>query len=132
MILDRPNCFGLVQIVLVMSKSFWAGPNHFGQVQIRLFWTIFYNMDLSKMIWTRPKRIGPVQNNWYSTKMIWLVQNNFEAIEGQGIKELETYPRNIEIFLVQIQIGFSVVRLIRIFLPCNLSTESKTLLLGTL
>ena len=25
MILDRPNCFGMVQIVLVESKSFWLG-----------------------------------------------------------------------------------------------------------
>ena len=44
--------------------------------------TNFYNLDLSKMIWTRPKQIGPVQNNWYSTKMIWMVQNHFGPIEG--------------------------------------------------
>ena len=135
MILDFPNCFGRVQIVLVGSKSFWLGPNHFGQVQIRLFWT---NLDLSKIcpsivpkwfwtvqivldgcklfwlnpncfglvqiilvmlkldlswlifiIWTWPKRIGPVQNNWYSTKMNWTVQNYFGPIEGQGIKHLK-------------------------------------------
>ena len=88
MILDRPNCFGQVQIDLVMSKPFWSGPNHFGQVRIRLFWTIFYNLELSKMIWTRPKQIGPVQNDWYSTKMIWSVQNHFGPIEGQGISLL--------------------------------------------
>ena len=64
MILDRPNCFGRVQIVLVGSKSFWLGPNHFGQVQIRFFWTNFYNLDLTKMVCTRPKRICPVQNHW--------------------------------------------------------------------
>ena len=86
MILDCPICFGRVQIVLVMSKPFWSGPNHFGQVQIRLFWTIFYNLDLSKISWTRPKRIGPAQNDWYSTKMIWTVQNNFGPIEGQDIR----------------------------------------------
>ena len=66
-----------------MSKSFWLGQNHFGQVYIRLLWTNFY--DLSKMIWTRPKQIGPVQNDWYSTKMIWSVQNHCGPIEGQGI-----------------------------------------------
>ena len=49
-ILDRPNCFGHLQIILVRSKLFSLGPNHFGQVQIRLFWTSFYNLDLSKMI----------------------------------------------------------------------------------
>ena len=27
MILDRPNCFGLVQIILVGSKLFWSGLN---------------------------------------------------------------------------------------------------------
>ena len=36
------------------------------KVQIRLFWTNFYNLDLSKMIWP--------------------VRNHFEPIEGQGIK----------------------------------------------
>ena len=38
------------------------------------------------MIWTHPKQIGPVQNDWYSTKIIWTVQNHFGPIEGQGIK----------------------------------------------
>ena len=71
MILDHPDCFGRLQIVLVGSKPFWSGPNHFGQVQIKLLWTNFYNIDLTKLIWTRPKRIGPILNNWYSTKMIW-------------------------------------------------------------
>jgi hypothetical protein len=75
-------------------KLFWSGPNHFdcvqiilefGQVQIRLFSTNFYNLDLSKIFWTRKKLIGPVQNNWYSTKMIWTVQNDFGPIEGQSI-----------------------------------------------
>ena len=41
------------------------------------------------MLWTRPKRIGPVQNDWYSTKMIWTVQNHFESKEGQGRKKDE-------------------------------------------
>ena len=88
MILDWPNCFGQVQIVLVRSKSFWLGPNHFGQVQIRLFWTNFYNSDLSRMIWTRPKWFGPNQNNFYSSKTIYSVQNHFGPIEGQGIIHL--------------------------------------------
>ena len=55
MVLDRPNCFGWIQIVLVGSKSFWSGPNHFGQVQIRFLLTNFYNLDLVKMICTQPK-----------------------------------------------------------------------------
>ena len=33
----------------------------------------------------------PVQNNWYSTKIIWTIQNNFGPIEGQGIRELKKY-----------------------------------------
>ena len=86
MILDHPNCFGWLQIVLVGSNPFWSGPNHFGQVQIRLFWTNFYSLDLSKMIWNWPKQIGPGQNDWYWTKMIWTVQNHFGPIEGQGIR----------------------------------------------
>ena len=69
MILDCPNWFGRVQIVLVGSKSFSSCLNHFCQVQIRLFWTNFYNLGLSKMIWTWPKWIGPVQIDWYSAKI---------------------------------------------------------------
>ena len=61
-ILDRPNCFGKVQIVLVRCKLFWSDPNHFDQVQIRLFWDNFYNLDLSKMIWTQTK------TNWTHPK----------------------------------------------------------------
>ena len=67
MILDNPNCFD-------GYKLFWSGPNHFVQVQIRLFWTNLYNLDPTKTNWTRLKR------------MIWTVQNHFGPIEGQGIK----------------------------------------------
>ena len=90
-ILDRPNCFGWVQIVLVGSKSFWSGPKHFGQVQIRLFCSNFYNLDQSEIILTWTIQIGPIQNNWYSTKMIWTVQNHFGPIEGQGIKFVQVW-----------------------------------------
>ena len=38
------------------------------------------------MIWTQPKRIRPVQNNWYSTKMIWTDKNHSGPIEVQGIR----------------------------------------------
>ena len=73
MILDRPNRFGQIQTVLVGSKLFWSGPNYFGQVLIRFLFTNFYNLDLSKMIWSRPKQIGC----GYSTKMIWTLKNSF-------------------------------------------------------
>ena len=36
------------------------------------------------MVWTRPKRLGPDQNNLYSSKTICSVQNHFGPIEGQG------------------------------------------------
>ena len=42
-------------------------------------------MNLTKMIWTRPKQFGLDQNNLYSSKIIWTVQNHFGSIEGQGI-----------------------------------------------
>ena len=96
MILDRQNCFGRVQIVLLGSKLVWSGPNHFGQFQIRLFWTNFYNLDLSKMIWTRPKRIEPTQNDWCSTKIIWMIQSHLGPIEGQGISvDHKSFESNI-------------------------------------
>ena len=71
--------FWTVQIVLVGSKSFWSRPNHFGRVQIIL---VRFKLDF---FFTRPKLIGLVKNDWYSTKIIWMVQNHFGPIEGQGI-----------------------------------------------
>ena len=57
MILDRPNNFGRVPIVLDGSNSFWSGPNHFGQVVIIKF-------AQRSLIWTWPKWLGPDQNNF--------------------------------------------------------------------
>ena len=54
-ILDRPNNFGRVPIVLDGSNSFWSGPNHFGQVQIIKISPENSNVKLTKMIWTRQK-----------------------------------------------------------------------------
>ena len=85
-----PKWFWTIQIILVGSKSFCLGPNHFGQIQIRLFWIKCYNLDLS----TRSKQIGPVQNDCYSTKIIWLVQNHFGPIEGQGISPVWMHMGN--------------------------------------
>ena len=34
------------------QKWFWTGPNYFVQLQIKIFWTNFYNLNLSKIIWT--------------------------------------------------------------------------------
>ena len=69
-ILDRPNCFVLLQIVLVESKSFWLGPNRLvrserteilaGQVHIRFF-----------IIWTRPKWFLLDQNDLDGPKSVW-------------------------------------------------------------
>jgi len=56
MILDRSNDFGRVPIVLGGSNSFWLGQNHFGQVQIIKISPEKYNMNKTKMIWTRPKQ----------------------------------------------------------------------------
>ena len=43
------------------------------------------------MIWTQPKQIGPVQNDWYSSKMICTVQNHFVPIEGQGMMVMHAF-----------------------------------------
>ena len=61
-----------------MTKLFGSGPNNFGEVQIRFFWTNFYNLYLSKMILTQPKQNDP-------TKTIWMAKNHFGPIKGQGI-----------------------------------------------
>ena len=71
-----PKWFWTVQIVLIGSKSFWSKRMNFGDIRrahprnslvlvgsksllVRFFWTKFYNLDLSKMILTRLKQIGP-------------------------------------------------------------------------
>ena len=60
-------------------------PKHFVLVQIIL---VRFKLDFSGIIfviWTCPKWFLSVQNNWYSTKMIWTVQNNFGPIKGQDL-----------------------------------------------
>jgi hypothetical protein len=85
MVLDCPNNFGQVPIVLDKSNSFWSGPNHFRQVQIIKISPEKYNLNLPKMICTQPKQFAQVQNNLYRSKTIWTIQNNFGTIEGQYI-----------------------------------------------
>ena len=85
MILDRPNHFGRVPIVLDWSNLFWSGRNHFRQFQIITISPEKSNLNLAKMIWIRPKRFGPDQNNLDPSKTIWTVQNHFGPIKGQGI-----------------------------------------------
>ena len=59
-----------------------VGSKSFDQVQIKLFWTNFYDLDLSQMISTCPKqKLVLDQNDLNSPKL-------FEPIEGQGIKLL--------------------------------------------
>ena len=52
-------------------KSFWLGTNHFGQVQIIRISQEKSNLNLTKIIWTRPKRFGQDPNNLYQSKTIW-------------------------------------------------------------
>jgi hypothetical protein len=56
------------QIILVESKTFWSSPNYFGKVQIIKSSPEKFNLNLTKMIWTQPKRFGPDQNNLDSPK----------------------------------------------------------------
>jgi hypothetical protein len=55
MILDRPNHFGRVPIVLGKFNLFWSDPNHFGQVQILKISPEKSDLNQTKMIWTQPK-----------------------------------------------------------------------------
>ena len=78
-ILDPPNCFGLVQIILVGCKSFRSCPNQNDQVQvqIRLLWTNFFldgRLDFSGLVfilWICPKQIGPQQKVLDSPRLFW-------------------------------------------------------------
>ena len=53
--------FWTIQIILVEygSNSFWSDPNHIGQVQIIKNSPEKSNLNLTKIIWTQPKRFGP-------------------------------------------------------------------------
>ena len=51
------NPFEWIQFILFGLKSFWTGPN-------------YKNLNLTKMIWTRPKQFGPDQNNLDGSKLI--------------------------------------------------------------
>ena len=65
------------------------------------------------MIWTQPKWIRPVQNSWYLTKMIWMVQNHFGPIEGQGINVLKKqFPSHV-IKRAGVLYGWSL------YIPCS-------------
>ena len=63
MILDCPNNFGQVPIILDGSDLFWSGPNHFRQVQIIKLCPAKSNLNMTKMIWTWPKQFVFFQNN---------------------------------------------------------------------
>ena len=69
-ILDRPNCSGPVQIILVRSKSFWSDPNHFGQFQIILNKSKLWKLVQKSLISTWPKLFGPDKNDLELTKTI--------------------------------------------------------------
>ena len=60
-----PKWFWTIQNLLV---GFRRCPNHFGQVQITKINSEKPNLNMTKMIWTRPKRFGPDQNNLYPSK----------------------------------------------------------------
>ena len=84
-----PKLFWTVQIILIKYQLFWTCPIHFGQVQIIKISPEKSNLTLTK------NALGPDQNNWYSTKMIWSVQNHFGAIEGQGTKQMKNLIESI-------------------------------------
>ena len=83
MILDRPNHFDRVPIVLDGPNLFWLGPNHFGQVQIIKISPKKYNLNLTKIIWTRPKRFGPDPKQLLSTRF----QNH---LDGPNIQKSDS------------------------------------------
>ena len=97
MILDCPNHFGRVPIVLDWSNSFWWGPNHFESIQIIKFGPQKSNLNLTKIIFIQPKLFGLDQNNLHPSKTIWTVQNHFGPIKGQG-QCCFIIDRKVEIF----------------------------------
>ena len=60
-ILDRPNHFGRVPILLDGSSLFWSGSNHFGQVQIFKISQYRSNLNLTKMSWIKQNDLDPTK-----------------------------------------------------------------------
>ena len=71
MILDRPNHFSQVPIILSRSNSFWSDPNHIAQVQIIKISSEKSNLNLTKIIWTWLKQFVAAQNNLEGPKSFW-------------------------------------------------------------
>ena len=90
MILDRPNNFGRVPIVLDRFNLFLLGLNNFGQLQIIKISPEKSNLNLTKTIWTLPKQYGPYQNNLDLTKTIWTVQNHFGS-KSEKVNSIRTF-----------------------------------------
>ena len=80
--LDCPNNFGRVPIVLDQSNSFWSGPNNFGQVQIIEISPEKSNLNLTKMVCTRPKQFVPVQNNLEGAKSFWTYRRTRHKLQN--------------------------------------------------
>ena len=70
-ILDHPNHFGRVPIVLDKPNLFWSRPNNFGQVQIIKISPEKSHLNLTKMIWTWLKQFEPVKNGLDGPISIW-------------------------------------------------------------
>ena len=73
---------------MTSALSFYGSkmrPNYFGRpLQIIKISSEKSNLNLTKMIWSCPKQIGPNKNN-LDPIQFWTVQNHFGSIEGQGI-----------------------------------------------
>ena len=66
------------------SKIILDRPNHFGWVPIILDRSKLQKLFHKSLIWTWPKLFGPNQNVSDLTKTIWMIQNLFRHKEGQG------------------------------------------------
>ena len=72
-------------MIWIRTKQFAPDQNNLYLVQIKKDSQEESDLNLTKMIWTQPKQTGLNQNNLYPSKIIWISQNHFEPIEGQGI-----------------------------------------------
>ena len=116
--------FGLVPIAWLRSNSFWSGPNHYGQVQIIKISLEKSNLNLTKILWPRPKQFGPNQNNLHLSKTIWTVQNHFGPIEGQGINMVFHGKTSLKRALVRTALFLNIAgRLGKIFIRSWLSEQ---------
>ena len=91
-VLVGPKLFWSDQIYLDVTIVIWSRPKWIGLVQIVIFYQNESHLDLTISFCSWPNHYGQVQINLVRPKPFWIDQNCFGHIEGQDIITLLSSP----------------------------------------